>query len=226
MGELQIKQVKKDPFAKKRVWTPEQLEQTLIESDYDTSKSFEYFIDEETGQLAIGEERIPVQNKYADVLANAYLDKDDLVKVRRHLKVIQKLHYLMRRLAKHGKTKTVFIKTPVVSEEEQKVFVWNVKSERLELHEITKGVFLYEERTIPVNYFDLRSSIQFFMEKAVDICHTSKALDGTGVKLIKSLALPDRAGDIMYSRPTEEQSKSNVDRIQDLADQLSGSGGY
>ena len=220
--ELQIKQFKKDPFSRKRLWSPEQLEQSLIESDFDTSKSFEYFIDEETGQLVIGEERIPVQNKYADVLANAYLKEDDLVRVRRHLKVIQKLNYLMRRLAKYGRTKKVFIKTPVVAEKDNKVYIWNKEVSKMECHEISKGTFLYEERTIPMNYFDLRSSIQFFMEKAVDICHTSKALDGTAVKLMRRLNLPEKAGDIMYKNAEETQSQggSALDRLQDMADSL------
>lgn len=227
MSELQIKQFKKDPFGKKRVWTPEQLEQSLLESDYDTSKSFEYFIDSESGELVIGEERVPVQNKYADVLANAYLSKEDLVSVRRHLRVIQKLNYLMKRLRKYGKTKKVFIKTPVLSEDEQKVYVWDVVSERLVFHVIPKGTFLYEEREIPVNYFDLRSSIQFFMEKAVDICHTSKALDGTGVKLIKRLNLPEKASEIMYkSQEDNERMGSAMDRLQDMADRIAGQNRY
>ncbi len=220
--ELQIKQHKKDPFLRKRVWTPEQLEQTLIESDYDTSKNFEYFVDEETGQLVIGEERIPVQNKYADVLANAYLKDTDLERVRRHLRVIQKLNYLMKRLSKHGKTKSVYIKTLIESEKNNKIYILNKQTNKIEFQEIPKGTFLYEEKEIPMNYFDLRSSIQFFMEKAVDICHTSKALDGTAMKLIKRLNLPTKAADIMYKTPEEQAQKgSTMDQMQDMADRIS-----
>jgi len=219
--KIQIKQTQRDPFLKQKVWTPEQFDSSLLQSDYDTGKSFDYYLDDE-GYLKIGEERIPVQNKYVDVLANAYLSLEELEKVRRYLKVIQKLNYLMKRLSKYGKKQTIYVKEFQAEEATKVLVVGSDVSHPMEERELEAGAFTYVPIEVPAGYFDLRSSINFFMEKAVDICHTSKSRDYAVIKLLKSQPLAEKAEEHIYQEPEDPLKKGNTwGRIQDWADKQS-----
>jgi hypothetical protein len=129
----------------------------------------------------------------------------------------------MKRLSKHGKKRTILVRR-LISEEPTTVLV--VSSEKKDVYgnlivkekQIEKDTIIYEEKEMPVNYFDLRPAIKFFMEKAVDITHTAKARDMPVLRLLRGNQISDLASKYAYAQKQQEQEKASA--MQTIRNQL------
>lgn len=220
-------------FKEPPIYVKEQLDEMLLRGHTDTSLDLEYFVDKK-GKTRVRKKRLPVPNIFTTDFSTSHITKEDKEFILDHMDLIFELIDDSKRLAKFGKKKKVLINAFKGSKGTQILLYKGKDNETgkpiLEERVLGEVVSILEEKEIPEDFFNLNSTINYFLNKIVSVAHVSKGLDGNAPKLSHHHAVSQISSEYTYNpdpdkerkEATFEPEKSKTDYWNQLRDYSTG----
>ena len=202
-------------FTKEPLYTREQIDQILLESQSDSGVGLEYVLDSQ-GKTVVKKKRLPLPNMFVTDVSTAHLSIEDKVKANDFMELANDLIYDSKMLSKFGERKKVLVNLYKVLPKTQ-VFLFKGEKDGkpiLEERIVEEELPLMVERDVPEDFFNLNPAITYFLNKMIALAHISKGVDGNAARLSHHQSISETASRYNYALDKEEAMQEVVEEKQ------------